>query len=574
MIGVAVGDALGLSAQFVDREELRESPVTEMEGDEIYGMPAGSWSDDTSMAIAILDSIRTLGQIDCRDIMDRFVQWLFHDAYTPTGETFDEGNTCSMAIAKYLEEGDVLTCGRTGEYANGNGSLMRTMPVCLFGVERVEEGIATVDQVIHEIHEVSALTHHHLRAEIGCGLYFFLVQAILKNQENDEKTLPEVLQEGLDAGFAYYSRDIRNLVELAHYGRLRDLGAFADVPEEEIKSSGYVVATLEAAVWCLLGTKDFRDCLVKAVNLGDDADTVGAVAGGFAGLYYGYDEIPEAWLSTLQKREYLEELCRKVATAGLSDQPGEKSIPCPVTDIHSHLLPGVDDGSASAEESVEMIQMLLDQGCGTLFLTSHGYNIYDVDVREKFQKFQEEVRARDLPIKLYLGCEIFMDDAEEVIRMIRNGELPTMNETDYVMIEYDAHDVIGEEIVADVRTLTAAGYRPILAHAERYRKLNEGDIRRIRDAGCLIQMNYFSFVNDLNQKTRERARNYLDGELVDFMGSDAHRMHYRQPVIAEGIQYILKNCRADYAKKILAQNAEDLLILRQVPSMSTRSSPA
>ncbi len=94
-----------------------------------------------------------------------------------------------------------------------------------------------------------------------------------------------------------------------HFGRLRDLKSFRGTEENKIKSTGYVVATLEAAVWCLLNTDSFRDCLIKAVNLGNDADTVGAVAGGLAGLFFGYDQIPEEWLSAIQRRDWIEEMC-------------------------------------------------------------------------------------------------------------------------------------------------------------------------------------------------------------------------------------------------------------------------
>ena len=122
--------------------------------------------------------------------------------------------------------------------------------------------------------------------------------------------LRERLQRGIDHDFAFYQSDIRNLTELAYYGRLRDLSSFMQTEENKIKSSGYVVDTLEAAVWSLLNTDSLRDCLIKAVNLGDDADTVGAVAGGLAGLYYGYDQIPTDWLAAIQRRDWIEKMCK------------------------------------------------------------------------------------------------------------------------------------------------------------------------------------------------------------------------------------------------------------------------
>ena len=305
IMGVAVGDALGLPAQFLERDELRDDPVTEMYPSDIYRQPAGAWSDDTSMTIAMLDSIKTLGKINKEDVMKRFVRWLCYDEYTPTGETFDEGNTCASAILKYNKNHDIENCGKTGEHANGNGSLMRTLPVCLFYAKKMNKYSGVIHEAIKDIHELSALTHNHKRACMACGLYFFCVYEIIYGTG----TLKERLQNGLDKGFEYYGKDIANLVEMSHYGRLKDLSEFENVPEDKIKSSGYVVDTLEAAIWSLITTESFEDAIIKAVNLGDDSDTVAAVAGGLAGLYYGYDAIPKRWLDKLIKREWLEEMC-------------------------------------------------------------------------------------------------------------------------------------------------------------------------------------------------------------------------------------------------------------------------
>ncbi len=306
IMGLAVGDALGLPAQFLERGMLKENPVTDMLPSDLYRMPAGAWSDDTSMAVAMLDSIKATGNIDAEDVMKRFVRWLWFNEYTPTGETFDEGNTCAGAIKKYMQEQNIETCGKTGERANGNGSLMRTLPVCLYYAEKVKQDVSDLEDAIADIHKLSALTHNHLRACMACGLYFFCVYEVLYGTGS----LEERLQPGLDKGFAYYENDIANRVELSYYGRLRDLVEFKALPEDMIKSSGYVVDSLEAAIWSLLNTENYEQCMVVAVNLGDDSDTTAAIAGGLAGLYYGYESIPERWLSALQKREWLEEMCQ------------------------------------------------------------------------------------------------------------------------------------------------------------------------------------------------------------------------------------------------------------------------
>ena len=126
----------------------------------------------------------------------------------------------------------------------------------------------------------------------------------------------ERIQKGLDEGFFYYEKDIANRVELAYYGRLQNMQEFAKVPESKIKSTGYVVDSIEAAVWSLIRTDSFKAALLTAVNLGDDSDTVGAIAGGLAALYYGYDGIPEEWLAVIQRRDWIEELCRNAGGEG------------------------------------------------------------------------------------------------------------------------------------------------------------------------------------------------------------------------------------------------------------------
>ena len=307
IMGVIVGDALGDPVQFMSRDEILQrtrGPVTGMESGGAYNMPEGTWTDDGSMTLATLDSIRELGVIDPEDIMTRFVDWYEDGEYTPFGKAFDMGNTCSDAIERFEREHDPKTCGGTTEHSNGNGSLMRILPACLYAYAKS----LPADAAVRTVHEVSGLTHDHLRSKIACGLYYFCACAVL----DEEGSLTERLQKGLDKGFAYYEGDIRNRVELAYYGRLRDLPELAAAPESSIRSTGYVVDTIEASIWSLITTDSFRDCELKAVNLGDDADTVGAIAGGLAGLYYGYDAIPSEWLSVIKRREWIEEMCREV----------------------------------------------------------------------------------------------------------------------------------------------------------------------------------------------------------------------------------------------------------------------
>ena len=295
MIGHAIGDALGVPVEFCERAELDTSPVTDMMGFGSYPVPAGAWSDDTSMSLAALDSL-SKGEVNYDEIMENFVKWLDQGEYTPTGEAFDVGKTCLAAIRNYLadDKKSALKCGLTDEYSNGNGSLMRIHPFVLYTYVKK----LPFAQWYELVKNGSALTHAHDRAEIGCLIYAIVLLHLL------EKGSKEYIFLGLQR--ARYN--LMDCAEFSHYDRIFR-SDFASLSREEIKSTGYVVDTLEAALWCVLTTSDYESAVLKAVNLGKDTDTVAAVAGGLAGALYGYDAIPEKWRNPLLKRDYIEELC-------------------------------------------------------------------------------------------------------------------------------------------------------------------------------------------------------------------------------------------------------------------------
>lgn len=306
IMGVVVGDALGVPVEFKTREELEETPVVDMRGYGTYNLPKGSWSDDSSMTLATLESIKQCG-LNLQDMMEQFVKWFKNGEYTPYGKVFDIGITCQRAISDYSKTKDVSSSGATGEADNGNGSLMRILPVCLYIYEKQRSGNISTDEALQAIHKVSALTHGHMRSKIACGLYYFMVKNVL-DREGD---LVARLQDGINEGFAYYQSDFSNLQELKYYNRIKDLEKLEKADVSTISSSGYVVATMEAAVWSLINTKSYGECVLKAVNLGSDTDTVAAIAGGIAGLYYGYERIPKECLNVIVKREWIEDMIIK-----------------------------------------------------------------------------------------------------------------------------------------------------------------------------------------------------------------------------------------------------------------------
>ncbi len=304
-MGVVVGDALGCPVQFESRKAVAEHPVTGMRGYGTFKLPEGSWTDDSSLTLATLESIRRMGEIDLNDIMENFMSWLYDGEFTPYGRSFDIGWGTRKAIERYNSKRNVKKCGSDDEKNNGNGSLMRIIPACIYLSEMLETGKITETDAIVALHDLGGLTHAHIRANIACGLYFFLVREILRSSG----TLQDRLRSGLKAGFAFYESFLADKENLHYYDRLRDLDTFGQLQSDRIKSSGYVVDTLEAAVWSLITTDSLEQALLKGVNLGEDTDTVGAVAGGLAGLYYGYDAIPDAWLSVIKRREWIEEMC-------------------------------------------------------------------------------------------------------------------------------------------------------------------------------------------------------------------------------------------------------------------------
>lgn len=298
MIGHAVGDALGVPVEFCFRNELDQQPVKDMMGYGTYPVPAGAWSDDTSMALAALDGL-AIGKVDYHLIMDNFARWACLDEYTPTGEMFDIGHSCYDAIKRYLESdrSDALGCGGRGERENGNGSLMRIHPFSLYTWFNKEDCEAVIDNA-------SALTHAHDRSKLACRIYTNILHCLLGSPSKYSVKSALRMAKCKYIGHTEYS----------HFERLFS-DYFDKLPREEIKSSGYVVNTLEAAVWCLLTTDNYSDCVLKAVNLGEDTDTTAAVAGGLAGALYGYDAIPVCFRNALIKREYIEDICEKASIA-------------------------------------------------------------------------------------------------------------------------------------------------------------------------------------------------------------------------------------------------------------------
>jgi ADP-ribosylglycohydrolase len=233
--------------------------------------------------------------------MHKLDSWLNHNQYTAHGEVFDVGNTTAQAIDNYNSGYSISECGRDDIYSNGNGSLMRIIPLA-FKLEK-DRKLNNI-QIYSQVRDVSKLTHAHKISVLGCFIYVDIVIHLIRG-ETFNIAIDSAIEDSKNI-----SQRFRLNLHLNEYHRIMDKSLFT-TNEQKISSSGYVVDTLEAALWCIYNTNNYKDAVLKAVNLGNDTDTVAMVAGGLAGLLYGYESIPKEWVTCLARKEWVESLCVK-----------------------------------------------------------------------------------------------------------------------------------------------------------------------------------------------------------------------------------------------------------------------
>lgn len=300
ILGVLVGDALGLPVQFKDRSWLSKHPVFTMSGPGVFNKRKGTWSDDGSLTLALASSL-TKGY-DPQDIMNEFANWLFYGAYTQDGQAFDMGQTTVNAIMNYHRGVLLDKCGGRSYYDNGNGSLMRILPLVFylratFGVDFTQD-----PQAMAIIHEVSGLTHAHELAKMACGIYLSIANELCNGQ-----LVQTAVGEGIMKAMNYYASNPFFLKVRVEFARLEQISTFIELKEEDIGSTGFVKDTLEASIWCLLNTHSYEAAVLKAVNLGYDTDTTAAVCGGLAAL--AYDKIKLEWIEDLHEITMVSTIC-------------------------------------------------------------------------------------------------------------------------------------------------------------------------------------------------------------------------------------------------------------------------
>lgn len=296
--GALVGDALGVPVEFSLRSERDADPVQEMRSGGYWHQLAGTWSDDGSMLLCTAEGV--VDGFSAERLGSLYVSWMNACHWAARDRVFDVGRTTETALSRVADGTSWAASGEDGDGDNGNGSLMRILPI---GLRFRNADVATI---MRHAADASRITHAHPRAQAACGFYSVIVAEVVKGI-----ALPEAIQRALPvlAGAVTTLPD-----EQVVFGRLLG-GRLAEWPRESIRSSGYVMHSLEAALWCALTHGTFRDAVLAAVNLGSDTDTTGCVAGGLLGALYGYEAIPPEWIAELPRRKDVDALLDKFVPA-------------------------------------------------------------------------------------------------------------------------------------------------------------------------------------------------------------------------------------------------------------------
>jgi ADP-ribosyl-[dinitrogen reductase] hydrolase len=300
LFGLAVGDALGVPVEFKDRDSLKRFPVTDMREFGTHHQPKGTWSDDSSLTFCLADSL--CDGYDLDNIATKFLQWKNEEIWTSNGKVFDIGIATHFAINRISKGESPVLCGGFDEKDNGNGSLMRILPLVFYLKDEPD-----INVIFQKIKEVSSITHAHFRSVFSCFIYIIYAIKLLKGKDKFE-AYNQVKVITLE----FIKNKVFSEIEISLFQRiLKD--NINELQENQIYSSGYVLHSLEASLWCVLNSNSYEETVLKAVNLGEDTDTTAAIAGGLAGIIYGYESIPKDWLKAIAQKKAIEDLCNKLS---------------------------------------------------------------------------------------------------------------------------------------------------------------------------------------------------------------------------------------------------------------------
>jgi ADP-ribosyl-[dinitrogen reductase] hydrolase len=298
LYGVSVGDALGVPVEFNSRQTIMKNPVKDMIGYGTYNLPAGTWSDDSSLTFCLAEALTQ--DFDLNLIGQNFVKWTSENYWTPYGYIFDIGIGTRKAITRIANGEKPELAGGFDETENGNGSLMRILPLVFYLLDK------PITERYDITKKVSSMTHGHIRSVISCFYYLEFAKQIFEGRDKFE------IYRNLQSDVINHLNLLSvNPKEIALFDKLLKSDIYK-LAEDQIKSSGYVLHTLEASIWCLLTTDNYKDAVLKAVNLGGDTDTTGAVTGGLAGLLYGFENIPPNWVNQVARKDDIENLAERL----------------------------------------------------------------------------------------------------------------------------------------------------------------------------------------------------------------------------------------------------------------------
>ena len=294
VFGFCVGDMLGVPVEFSSRQERDADPVRELRAYGTYHQPFGSWSDDSSLMFCLMDAVL------CEDVLERLkknmIAYYKEGLFTPRGQMFDIGNSTRYAIENMERGIPAVECGGSSQQDNGNGSLMRILPLAYLRGKKKDE------EVIKLIEDVSSLTHRHKRSKFACVFYVIFASQLYNGfgkEDAFDYTLAFVHKhcaKEYHEEFFYYKNVLNKSIIKAN--------------RNQINSTGYVVDTIEAVIWTFFNTGSYEKSVLEAINLGGDTDTIAALVGGLSGLYYGYKEIPDRWVQNILRKNEIAEMCR------------------------------------------------------------------------------------------------------------------------------------------------------------------------------------------------------------------------------------------------------------------------
>ena len=294
ILGFCIGDALGVPVEFTSREERKKDPVHEMRAYGTFHQHFGTWSDDTSMTLCLMESLKK--GYNLKDIANTFCKFYYEKRWTPYNKVFDIGNTTARAIERMKNGTDPVKSGGSLESDNGNGSLMRVLPLAFYLCH------TEVTQKIKMIEEISSLTHSHKRSKLACIFYVEMAINLFNHNKldaykNTVKFINTHCTQKYHCEFSHFYRILNNDISL--------------IEEKNIHSSGYVIDSLESALWSFLTTNNYEESIFKAINLGGDTDTIAALTGGLSGIFYGLNSIPNNWIQCLARKEDIYKLIRE-----------------------------------------------------------------------------------------------------------------------------------------------------------------------------------------------------------------------------------------------------------------------